>query len=673
MLDCLLQSTCAPKIYLRILQLEMVTRAGIAKLRRAKNSLKLSGSGRLAPSGSGVQESPGRSEIRAQCATYGDMSHSTTEELESERNNDGNNGDPVGNTVLEGVESGLSSEEVVDAPMAPEASCPTLSHRRKGRESLRREINSGLPVRAPNRVQSAIQTTSSQEHDDLQVAHNRVKLDLLEALRDKKAYSSALAALQEQKNNMDKDMRILRQKNNALESTFKSAQRTKSGKKPVWSMENLRDTSIGNYQGICLSAGEFAKKEAMLLTTETYIDENDNGIRKRNWTGSVTKVTSIENTTDPQYVSLPDGSIGVPTSCMYRAKNYDHFVSPFLNEKGFANHCIEKTLDSPVGSMMTNEEKQTCISLILTHRQTIKKFKSIISDSIGNRKKITFSTFLRSLGYVNGAKSNSDKLTSSQKAARSLERQIAYDKCFKPDDNGTADTMYWRISEWSDLCLDASVGSAVAREMEQVEKAMEREDKVDNLFMNEAARRAFIDLRGHQVSESSTLYRADVSIISLARSDAAMTTMLKWIKVGGRGGVRNANLNECFRELLPKAMDAIIKEVWDDLKSLAPHELSLPVAGVEGMESDLGNGSREWTWAFKSPEDNNVYLMTTPKYFSEKVCFWIGNVRDCCIGVCPPNQSTFKRINVDTSVSEVEESDIDEEINASIACSNEIN
>lgn len=51
-----------------------------------------------------------------------------------------------------------------------------------------------------------------------------------------------------------------------------SNRRSKTGKKPVWSMDNLRDSNIVSYQRICLAAGELAKREATLLTTEMYID-----------------------------------------------------------------------------------------------------------------------------------------------------------------------------------------------------------------------------------------------------------------------------------------------------------------------------------------------------------------------------------------------------------------
>lgn len=56
---------------------------------------------------------------------------------------------------------------------------------------------------------------------------------------------------------------------------------------------------------------------------------------------------------------------------------------------------------SPVGSIMTISEKAECETLILSHPQIIRNFKSILSDTVENRKKATLGVFLRSLGYAN--------------------------------------------------------------------------------------------------------------------------------------------------------------------------------------------------------------------------------------------------------------------------------
>lgn len=561
----------------------------------------------------------------------------------------------------EGTPSGLSSEDIPPPIKDNVQNRSRLSMRRKSNGAGTRLISRSRNMSIPQR--SNIPTSGSGKEHELRSAHNRVKLELLDALRDKKAYCSALISVKEQKDTLEKEVKTLRQQNAALETAMNSRRVSKSGKKPVWSMDSLRDTNIASYQGICLAAGELAKREAILVTTETYIDEKRNGLRKRNWTGSSAPAVLEGGSETIPYVKLPDGSTAVPSCCMYRANSGEHYVSPYVSEKGFAKYCIRKTLSSPVGTMMNNDEKAECESSILSHRPTIRKFKSILSDNVGNRKKATLGLFLRSLGYDNGAKANSEKLTPEQKSTRNLEREIVHEKCIKVDENGTIDTMHWRLSRWSKLCLDSAQDASNAHEMEEAERNMDKDGKVDNLFLNEAARRSFIEMRGHQVSEDEEIVHADVSIISLARADAGMTTMLKWLNVEGRGGIRNSNYNEFFRQLLPKAMEAIIKEVWDDLEHVVPDEMVpfMEEGDTVGREDQYGNKSREWTFVMTSDEDKCLYLLPTPMYFKQKVCSWIGNVKDCHIGRCLPNESKFVRITSSMKFIGIEESDVDEE------------
>ena len=559
----------------------------------------------------------------------------------------------------QGTPSCLSSEDIAppDNDMLPRRS--RLSQRRdssiKVNKTRSRRINVGS-------IQNVNNLTSTGEMDQtLQTVHNQVKLELLEALRDKKAYSSALLSVKEQKDKLEREVGILRQQNKALEIAMNSNRRYKNGKKAVWSMDSLQNSNIASYQGVCLASGELAKKEAMLLTTETYIDESSNGLRKRNWTGSSIPVSEEIAKKTNLYVLLPNGSYAIPTCAMYRAKTGEHYLSPYTYEKGFAKNCLRKTLSSAVGSMMNESEKAECETLILSHTQTIRKFKSILAYNVGNRKKATLGIFLRSLGYMEAARPGSSKSTPVQKAARIAERDVAYDKCIVVDENGCVDTMQWRLKPWSKICLNSSENDGDEHPMEEIENKMKAEGKVDNIFLNEPARRAFNELRGHEVCPDLDTVHNDVSILSLARADAGMTTMLKWMKVSGRGGVRNSNYNDYFRELLPKAMESIIKEIWDDLEELVPNEM-FPYMGLSELSENkqYRNDLREWTCVLMSPEDNYLYLVAKSIYFEKKVCSWLGNVKDGQIGRCHPDETTFTRITSTMKYSEVEESDLDQ-------------
>ena len=121
------------------------------------------------------------------------------------------------------------------------------------------------------------------------------------------------------------------------------------------------------------------------------------------------------------------------------------------------------------------------------------------------------------------------------------------------------------------MCLTGST-CETENDLRVAENDLENEGKVDNLFLNEAARRAFLVLKGVSVSFSVDDFSADASILHLARGDASITTMLKFITIGGKGGSRNDVFVDSFRDLLPKASASIIKDIWLDLQTSASHE-----------------------------------------------------------------------------------------------------
>lgn len=220
--------------------------------------------------------------------------------------------------------------------------------------------------------------------------------------------------------------------------------------------------------------------------------------------------------------------------------------------------------------------------------------------------------------------------------------------------------MQWHLIPWSKICLNSSENDGDEHPMQEIENKMKAEGKVDNIILNEPARRAFNELRGHEVCPDLDTVHNDVSILSLARGDAVMTTMLEWMKVSGRGGVPNSNYNDYFRELLPKAMESIIKEIWDDLEELVQNEI-FPYMELSELSENkqYRNDLREWTCVLMSPEDNNLYLVAEPIYLEKKVCSWLGNVKDGQSGGCHPDETTFTRITSTMKYSEVEESDLD--------------
>ena len=527
----------------------------------------------------------------------------------------------------------------------------SLNSRRKQLILSREQSKRNLTIDASMDPESMKRTPADQ---------NQIKLDLMEALRDKRAYAAACMSFQDQNSLLDKEVQQLKQDKLALQATLDNTRVRTKGKKPVWSLENLKGSNIDEFQGICLAAGSLAKKEASYVTTESYWDETER-CRRRSWVGSTTVVTTDMASKVTLLVQLPNSTLGIPNCCMKRALEGKDYSSGFTNPKQFSAHCLEKILEGPVGSLMSESEKRACISKILAHKQTVQKFRGILSDAVGNRKKAALQVYLRTLGYKQGAKANSKHLTDDEKSSRSLERESAYSRVTRIDAKGDTSTMSWRL-------LDKfSLGNSVPRSGDHasIDFSDDEEESVDHFFMNSAAKRAFCCLRGYNVPTNHKHYISDVSILCLARADAYMTTMLKWIKIGGKGGIRNCDIRDCYQSMLPKAMSAIIKDVWDDLKEAAPTEM-FPYIGnsKEIVEDPFGNNIREWTTVIFHPSDNCLYLLARPIYFRKMVCSWFGNIKDCHIGRCLEDDTTFTRIVPSSTLDEVEESDV-EDLNTS--------
>ena len=491
-------------------------------------------------------------------------------------------------------------------------------------------------------------------------AHNAMKAEIAELKRDKRAYSSALVTLRERLEQMIKDLHIKTQQIEALEDALARKKGDRGGNKALpWSLESLSRCGIERYQGICLSAGKHGSKLAKLMVTETFIDEKNRGYQKQDWSPSASKVSNEMATKLKIYVKLPDGVLAIPVCNMIGALKLEFFTPRFNGSVGFLKESFKNVLEGPVGSYLSEPERNECLARVSSHRPTIRKFRAIISDAVGNRKKAARNTYLKSLGYRYASLPESKKDTDVVKDLRDKEKEAILKRCVKRRDEN--DTTFWRTSEWGSLCF-SSLSVEVGNEMDEAEKELEQRGEVDNLFMNEAARRAFLLIRGYTGSSSiDDEFSSDTSMLYLARADASMTTMLKFIAVKGKGGARNENFVESFRSLLPKALAVVIKDIWSDLEVSSPHELKLHIGNShEDIMDPYGNNVRDWTVVQKNPDDNHLYLLASPKYFREKVCSWYGIVKDGHIARYDMSMKEFVMISSSLSSHEVEESDIED-------------
>lgn len=139
-----------------------------------------------------------------------------------------------------------------------------------------------------------------------------------------------------------------------------------------------------------------------------------------------------------------------------------------------------------------------------------------------------------------------------------------------------------------------------------------------------------------------------------------MTTALQNIKITGKGGSRSNQLVEKYESLVQSSLETIIHDIWEDIASIVPLELKLNFQRISSSSDPYCNQTRQWTAVIECPNDGYIYLLATPKYVSEKVCSWFGQVKDLHIGRAKKSSTEFERITKSMTFEPLEESDLDE-------------
>lgn len=542
-----------------------------------------------------------------------------------------------------------------------------LSNRRQGKETPQgrdRTISPGMPATHPIEGTTNATNQESMLSSDMATTVNNLKVDLLEVQRDKRVYASHIVALKEKCDAQRLDLQLKNQQVSALEMALsKKTRRSNNGKGHVWSTENLQDSGIACYQGIILTSARYGTNLAKLIVTERFMDGTQDDAIRRDWTGSATELSSDAARQAALFVTLPNNILAIPTVSMARAQEMQFYTCRVDGSKGFLQLCLSNVLQGPVGGYMSDEQKKECACKIMSHRKTNQKFRAILSDATGNRKKAAKQAFLKSLGYKHSLTPVNKKDGICIREARQKEKETIVSRCVKILDNDVIDTSFWRTADWDQLCLLESF-SDVASDLLKTEEKLEKDGVVDNLFFNDAARRAFFQLRGYSISQDKAESEMDFSLITIARADACMTTILKCITLQGKGGSRNEAFVRLFQDLLPKALACIIKDIWCDIKDIAEHELMLHIGNSGEHDNDpFDNNLRDWTVVLRNPQDSHIYLLATPKYFQQKVCSWIGKAKDAQIGRYDESEGKFQMITETMSFTQREDSDVDEPSN----------
>ena len=545
---------------------------------------------------------------------------------------------------------------LTDAPQNREHG--TMSERRRISEQNSLQ-NVQVPI-APVIRSTTLAATSSMEVTNTDpVTRNSYKAQLMEALRDKRAYASAYVTLKEKS---DKQQQLIVRQEQQILAMEASKKRVNRGdgrvvKRNEFS-QSLQNSPLSDYLGICMSLPLFINKEAFLVVTESTFGPHG-GLQIRDWTGSAVKVSKNNAEKAKLFVRFTCGNFGVPTCAMTRALSGSFYTNRFTSTSKFIDATARKVLESPIGKGMSDEQKQDCRKKLSVHGPTVSKFRKALREASNNRKQSCKSKYLKMLGYDFAAQSKPKNNVEKRKLIEK-ETQLARSRIFKILSDGEPDTTNWRLSSYPSVCNDGNTKTIGRMRNAMNNEGDNERNRTDILFLNEAARNAFNEFRGYTVPLDSSDGSDDASILSLARADAWITTAMKHLCLEGKGGRRNNGFVETFEALIGKAMERIIDDIWEDIKVLASHELAVGIDDYDDDSDPYSNNIRDWTVVLQSPDDNYLYLLASPTYFVQHVCFWYGKVVDCQIGRCKVGEVEFSKINTKLDFQQHEDSDIED-------------
>jgi len=208
-------------------------------------------------------------------------------------------------------------------------------------------------------------------------------------------------------------------------------------------------------------------------------------------------------------------------------------------------------------------------------------------------------------------------------------------------------------------------GSALSPNCEESQENGNEEEEKYGLFRNESAKTVWAQFKNVKKGQSSVTLVAQVvgeeegeketpesTILQLARLDAWVMTVLKcMVAEETRGGHRQREYIDTFKELLPIAMGQLSGELYDWVEAWEPEDLTTTTA--EDVDGGLSVGERKKEVFNKEyqacvpvyvPETGLTYLAIQEEWFRKYVGEELGKIYDCYIAVFSDDYNQLKKL-----------------------------
>ncbi len=381
-----------------------------------------------------------------------------------------------------------------------------------------------------------------------------------------------------------------------------------------------------------------------------------------------------------------------PLCPMEQALSGTMFSTSLEAENNFIGQAALTLLTFKTNSEPSSELAEKIYNFSSKSVHLLTRFQHSCRQSISNKKNKAKDVYFSFLGYdsinIGIKKGLSRSAIEELESKKNLHMTTAYKKLYKTLEDGTRDTTFWRMANFSEICSN-DVQELELRDVEGT----------DELFFNEPARLAYSAFQKFDLGCD-----ADASISTLIRVDAFMTSIIDSFKSSSEalqnskpqnsvdnteddeGEINNVNQKDGrdksidskenksandsgklsqnsavkysettraarkknkggtvpmeatkrLRSLLPIAAAQLLNQALNIFKhklSSNHRKLKFELSiGIENLvTAKLRNSRRSFTVAFKHPQNSKIYIALNSNAFSDLICCWIGRITDCYI------------------------------------------
>lgn len=471
-----------------------------------------------------------------------------------------------------------------------------------------------------------------QERDNLSLALNDIKGRFQKSESELRAAKIEKDALIEKVCALNAELRAARAERDSLQVLFDDRAVSPEKKKRKGQLHCLSSLDV-KYVGIASTVLIAIPKMCARETSEL---DPFHATPKRRWNRRGELVSK-------EGILMSDKTIIAPFSGQSHISSGKFYTPSFENDTEFLRAAVSNMLVNESWSALfaTEQEKRSCMDVLVVHRALRGRLRQSISDAVSSRKRKTRDLIFNCLGY-DCLQSRYVSHTEDQKRSRLLQVQEAKKRLLAYAPEGELIFHHWRTAQPKELSMPGGPPQTVDSEEQPIDGNL-------SLFGSEMAIRAVHEFIGFvpelQPESGTEVTFVEGSILALARLDAYVATVVTCFSDDGTdkaGGHRQKLYHDTFATFLPKAFNQLIGCIRKFVEVWCPDELNVTSLSISDGSSSTTH-SRTATTEIYVPSLKRRLLAVSWKWFKEYISAELGAIHDCYIAEF---DDTTKQLNL---------------------------